>query len=308
MIHLLYHANCADGFAAACLARHALLDGKPSAPGHLRLHPVGYDSPMPVTRENTGVLDRFIFVDFTPPEDWLAEMTDHPKFIDAANCTIIDHHKTKAPIHANLGSKLFTSVFDTTHSGATLTWRHFYASALSRPHSLTLLRHYDLGGVWDDPQNHLTNGARWLVAYLMRCLPRTPEAWTPVLLEYDLHIDTALNRGAILWNKDLRAIRTFAKHPHWVHIGGFDVPALNGIPYGLLNDALAELLTEHPNIHFAAAWSVLSDTDTGGVIKWSLRSRKGGFDCAAFCQTLSPGGGGHPQAAGFSTLDPVQFV
>jgi hypothetical protein len=25
MHHLLHHANCADGFAAACIARHALL-------------------------------------------------------------------------------------------------------------------------------------------------------------------------------------------------------------------------------------------------------------------------------------------
>lgn len=309
MIHILYHANCADGFASACIAFHALLRS-PSlpvseSPSLLKLHPVGYDTPMPIT-STMAVLDRLIFVDFTPPEAWLSEMTD---LIDPASCTIIDHHKTKADVHQAHGGRLFESIFATTQSGAMLTWKHFFPSVSTPPPMpLLLLQHYDLGGVWDDPRHPLTNEARWLVAYLMRCLPRTPEAWTPVLLHYGQDGPRVIDLGARMYSADQRLIRSLVKAPHWVNIGGFEVPALNGIPYGLLNDALAELLIEHPDIHFAAAWSVLTEADAGGVIKWSLRSRKNGFDCAALCQTLAPNGGGHPSAAGFSTLDPVQFI
>ena len=321
MIHLLYHSNCADGFAAACIARHALLDGrKPSPDNGLRLYPVSYEKPMPLNRDNTDLFDRFIFVDFTPTEKWISGMTDHPSRIKPENCTIIDHHKTKADVHKAHGGRLFTSIFDISQSGAMLTWQHFFgvnknshwvfpapASAIPQPPlPLLLLQHYDLGGVWDDPRHPLTNQARWLGAYLMRVLPRNPETWTPILLDYDQHQTRALEIGARLHASDQRLIRALVKAPHWVNIGGLEVPALNGLPRGLLNDAVNELLIEHPDALFAAAWSVLHDS--GGVIKWSLRSRKNGFDCAALCQTLDPNGGGHPHSAGFSTLDPVQFV
>lgn len=305
MIHLLYHANCADGFAAACIARHALLNGRTPSPDHgIHLHPIGYDDGLQCPL-GIGPADHLYYVDYTPPQHII-----HRILASGARLTMIDHHKTAAPRYHNLpDTARLALVFDTAQSGAMLTWKHFFPKVSTPPPTpLLLLQHYDLGGVWNDPAAAQSNEARWLVAYLIRCLPRTPEAWTPLLLDYATHRDGAILAGALLCNKDLRLIRALAKAPHWVVLGGFEIPALNGIPYGLLNDALAELLTEHPNIHFAAAWSVLSDTDTGGVIKWSLRSRKGGFDCAAFCQTLSPGGGGHPQAAGFSTLDPVQFV
>lgn len=307
MIHILYHANCCDGFAAACIARKALLHGREASPGILQLHPVTYETPMPITRENFDAQnDRLVFVDFTPPEKWLLEeMSDliHPK-----NCIVIDHHKTNADVHANFARVFFTSVFDPTKSGTVLTWEHFYSAAMHRYRCLDLLQHYDLGGVWEDPKHAHTNEARWLVAYLMRALPRTPDAWTPVLLDYDTHRNHALDLGARIIAADMRLIRATVRTPHWVVIGGYEVPAVNGIPFGMLNDALAEMLIEHTDAPFAACWTVLGDADAGGVIKWSLRSRKNGFDCATLCKSLSPNGGGHHSAAGFATTEPVHFV
>lgn len=306
MNHILYHANCADGFASACIARHALFckSRATSREFSVMLHPVTYETNIPIF-ELSSSRDTVIFVDFTPPEAWLSAMTNHPSGLHLDNCLIIDHHKKAEKLH-NL--KLpFTSVFDLTQSGTMLTWKHFFPQKSTPPPlTLILLQHYDLGGVWNDPTHPLTNEARWLVAYLMRCLPRTPEVWTSVLLNYAVHQTNALNLGARLYANDQRIIRAAVKAPHWVNIGGLEAPALNGIPHGLLNDALHELLMDNPDALFAAAWSVLPDS--GGVIKWSLRSRKGGFDCSDFCHSLDPNGGGHPCAAGFSTTDPVQFV
>lgn len=301
MIHLLYHANCADGFASACLALHALTTDRAPA-----LTPIGYDDTEQCPSEiNPG--DHVYYLDYTPPRNIIIRL-----LASGAQVTIIDHHKTAKPVLDSLGSAVRLNVlFDTKHSGASLTWAFFFKSLPSLMTVCTGLEHYDLGHVWNDPKHPLTNEARWLVAYLMRCLPRTPQAWLPVLLNYEAHRDHALDKGALMWNKDLRYIRACAKHPHWVNVGGFEVPALNGIPYGLLNDALHEMLTEHPDAAFAAAWSVLPKE---GLIKWSLRGRPGGMDLGHFCQTLDPatdgkpGGGGHPQAAGFSTLDPIHFL
>jgi hypothetical protein len=309
MIHLLYHANCCDGFASACIASHSL---QASQSQSLVLSPIGYDDAQQCPSEiNPG--DHVYYLDYTPPRNIIIRL-----LAASAQVTIIDHHKTAQPILFPIGpAERLNVLFDTEHSGAALTWQHFsgtptiVSAALSLNQCIPLLRHYDLGHVWNDPKHPLTNEARWLVAYLMRCLPRTPQAWLPVLLNFEAHRETALNTGAVMWNKDLRYIRAFARHPHWVNVGGFEVPALNGIPYALLNDALAEMLIEHPDAAFAAAWSVLPDE---GVIKWSLRGRKGGMDLGAFCQSLDPttegkpGGGGHPQSAGFSTTDPVHFL
>lgn len=305
MLHLLYHDNCADGFAAACIARHAFMNSQSprlpvtKAPIPLNLQPIGYEDALqcPLSIQRT---DHVYYVDYTPP----ANIIEHV-LASGARLTMIDHHKTAAPRFHNLpDTDRLTLVFDMSQSGAMLTWKHFLSD--SPPLPVNLLQHYDLGGVWDDPRHPVTNQARWLTAYLMRVLPRTPEAWSPVLLDYDQHQTRALEIGARLHASDQRLIRALVKAPHWVNIGGLEVPALNGIPRGLLNDAVNELLIEHPDALFAAAWSVLPDA--GGVIKWSLRSRKNGFDCATLCQTLDPNGGGHPQAAGFSTLEPVQFV
>lgn len=301
MIHLLYHANCADGFAAACIARHALLNVRECSPEILNRQPIGYEDALqcPLSIQRT---DHVYYVDYTPPKNIIEHV-----FASGARLTMIDHHKTAATRYVNLPeSDKINILYDTSQSGAMLTWKHFFGDAAIPPLPLVLLQHYDLGGVWDDPRHPLTNQARWLAAYIMRVLPRTPEAWTPVLLDYDKHQTRALELGARLHASDQRLIRALVKAPHWVNIGGFEVPALNGIPRSLLNDAVNELLIEHPDALFAAAWSVLPDS--GGVIKWSLRSRKNGFDCATLCQTLDQNGGGHPQSAGFSTLDPVQFV
>ena len=304
MTHILYHANCCDGFAAACIAHHALH-------GQATLHPVSYEKPMPITRANMDHhLDRLIFVDFTPPEDWLSEMIDHPRRISSRNCTIIDHHGTQSEIHANYGGQLFNSIFDTTQSGAVLTWKSFFPETTFPPASLLFLQHYDLGHVWNNPKHEHTLESQYLVNYLMRCLPRTPEAWTPVLLDYSTEglRRAALDAGVKLYIGDMRAIRALVKGCYWVNLGGYEVPALNGIPYHLLNNALHELLQEHPSAQFAAAWTVLSDPGTHGVIKWSLRSRKNGFDCAALCKSLAPNGGGHSNAAGFASTEPVTFI
>ncbi len=310
MIHLLYHGHCADGFAAACIARFFL------GAENVTLHPVSYDdaNQLPVPNHLEG---NIVYLDYTPPREVIQVFLDAGR---AHHLTIIDHHKTAAQIHSDLGQDVmrqhvgsgrFTSRFDLVHSGAMLTWKHLcphVATIDCPPFALRMLEFYDLGGPWNEPDHTCAQKARWLHNYLMHALPRTPEAWTPVLMDYAAHERIAMDIGARLQAASMRLIKGAIRHPHFVKIGDFTVPALNGLPHGLLNDALHALLTEHPAEPFAASWQVLGDASSRGVIKWSLRGRKGGLDLGALCKSLDPNGGGHPQAAGFATHTPVLFV
>lgn len=298
MIHLLHHGHCADGFAAACIAKH-FLDKDPCT-----ITPVSYDdaNQIPVPHHQGS---HIVYLDYTPPREVIHMFITSGS---AHHLTIIDHHKTAAQIHSDLGldfmrqhvgSGRFTSRFDLDHSGAMLTWKHLCPHEATRdlpPLSLKLLEFYDLGGPWNEPEHPYAQKARWLHNYLMRALPRTTEAWTPVIMDYAAHEKIALETGARIQAADMRLIKGAIRHPHFVQIGDFVVPALNSLPHGLINDALHALLTEHPAEPFAASWQVLGDASSRGVIKWSLRGRKGGLDLGALCKSLDPKGGGHPQA------------
>ena len=92
MHHLLHHANCADGFAAACIARHALLSqGIPET--DINVQPVNYGWPQQIPA-SFAPGDDVTYLDYTPAQVDI----DHLLFLNAA-LTIIDHHSTAAIRH-----------------------------------------------------------------------------------------------------------------------------------------------------------------------------------------------------------------
>lgn len=330
MIHILHHANCADGFAAACIARLFYFNAVHPLP--LRLQPVNYPDAVQMP-PNLEPGDKLIYVDYTPPEPVLATLT--PAGVNP-DLLVIDHHKTAAAVHDKM-LHAQESVFDVTHSGAALTWRHFFQSPL--PRAVELIEWRDLGHAFqpehaDDPR---TEASHNLHAYLMRCLPRSPEAWTPLLagtpacikspfagsgasgheiadphelsnlqVSQSPNLATALHIGKKMKVIDGRIIDAAVNSPYWLDFHGEEIPALNGLEAGLISDGMNALLKAYPTAPFAASWYV--DPATGQTV-YSLRSRKGGPDVGAIAKALAgDDGGGHPNAAGFHTRNPIPFV
>jgi hypothetical protein len=249
--------------------------------------------------------------------------------------TIIDHHEKMAPLHGyklNPDNKLFAhkfsappfeSVFAFIKSGASLTWEYFHTGTM--PAAVALIARRDLGHAWqdtDDPaEAALNRQALDLHAYLFRLLPRTLEAWSPII-HGQTGLTACLSNGQRLRDADAAIIAHAARHCHWLdikrlirHTGaipeGLDrIPAVNGLGPEMVSDACQMLLSTYPDAPFAASW--WTDAKTGRTT-YSLRSRKPGHpnghtNVNLVAQMCDPGGGGHPCAAGFSTTQPVPLV
>jgi hypothetical protein len=330
MHHLLHHANCADGFAAACIARHALLtQGIPET--DLTIQAVNYGWPQQIPA-SFALGDDVTYLDYTPSQEDIEQLL----FLNAA-LTIIDHHSTAAERHcrckdtglpiADLPAPRFNSWFNLKLSGASLAWTVFHQQSQSGqsgqsspiPRAIELIEWRDLGYAFDplhqdDPR---TNDALNLHAYLFRCLPRTFEAWTPLLLSGSANLkpetsnlepslSAALQTGSRLRLTDSIIIAAAANHPHWLNFHGDEIPAVNGLDAGLISDACTELLKAYPTAPFAASWFIDART---GKATYSLRSRRNSaVNVAEIAASMAPGGGGHPNAAGFSSLHPIPFV
>jgi len=317
--HILYHANCADGFASACIAHLALKD----SPTPIVFHAISYDDKcqMPEGLLCYGGEDVY-YLDYTPPASTIAAlMGTGPEqkevlIPQVANLTIIDHHSGCAEaIHAGLKWTEDTpvrSIFDRTQCGADLTWNHFFPRQ-TRPIALQLLSFYDLGGPWQNPKDPKSQAALNLQAGLMRATPRTFAEWMPLLLasHKDEALQTCISLGEKLRQADQEVIAAACRRPLWLDFEGHLIPAITGVSPELTNDACHFLLGMYPSAPFVANFFVDAPS---GRIRYRLRSRKDGFNVCDLAKRLDPpteghpGGGGHPCAAGFSTLAPLPRV
>ena len=121
----IYHGNCADGFGAAWVVRKAL--------GEIDFFPGKYQEPPPdVTGKDV------VMVDFSYKRPVLLEMAEK-----ANSILILDHHKTAAEDLLDLPANV-TAKFDMGHSGAMLTWEHFFPGEAPPP----LLLHIEDRDLW----------------------------------------------------------------------------------------------------------------------------------------------------------------
>jgi hypothetical protein len=338
MHHLFHHANCADGFAAACIARHALLlRGIPAE--EITVTPVNYGWPnqIPDIKNKPGesifVGDHIYYLDYTPPSADLVNLVNEVKTWDGTvRLTIIDHHEKAAPLHGfeqdehgvwqRTSTPPFESVFKFTQSGAGLAWQYFHPAG-TQPLAITLIEHRDLGHAFQQPDHPHTNDALALHAYLFRCLPRSFEAWAALLFPTSPLLPV-LQIGARLRAADSCIIAAAVNAAHWLNFSHLSqspslpvspsglsrIPAVNGLDAGLISDACTALLKAYPSAPFAVSWYICPAT---GQAIYSLRSRKPGhpdghINVSQIAATCAPKGGGHPCAAGFSTSTPIPFA
>lgn len=254
----VYHGNCADGFGAAWVIWKAL--------GDIEFFAGTYqEDPPDVTGKDV------ILVDFSYKRPVLLKMA-----ADASSILIIDHHKTAMEDLTDLPSNVKTK-FDMTHSGAVLTFKHFFPNE-DVP---KLLLHIEDRDLW----NFALKNTREIQANVFS-YPYDFSVWDE-LINSDL--DKLSLEGEAIERKhfkDINELLTVTTRE--MYIAGYKIPVAN-LPYTMSSDAGHILAKGKP---FAACYW---DTSTGRV--FSLRSSNEGFDVSEIAKKY--GGGGHRNAAGF---------
>ena len=258
MTTCIYHGNCADGFGAAWVVRKAL--------GDIEFVPGVYQQPPPDVAGKDVIL-----VDFSYKRPVLGEMARV-----ANSILIIDHHKTAAEDLVKLPSNVACD-FDMQHSGAVLTWQHFFPDK-DPP---LLLLHIEDRDLWRFALANTREIQANVFSY-----PYDFQVWDE-LMKMDL--STLIAGGQAIERKHFKDIKELlAVVTREMVIGGYRVFCAN-LPYIHSSDAGHELAKGKP---FGACYW---DTPDGRV--FSLRSTDDGIDVSAVAKPY--GGGGHKNAAGF---------
>lgn len=300
---VIYHANCTDGFGAAFAAWLQLGEDAEYLPMKYG-HSVGANLPMFEGRE-------VYILDFSFPKPDMVDI-----FAEAKLVTWLDHHKTAFEMWTGLyvkdgihiehdydpDSRQPWVTLDDTKSGAMLAWEYFHPGT----EVPMLIQHIDDRDRWQ----FKLDGSKELHAALASYKPWSFEQWRGIFLcglfeketwrvPEEFYMEgTAILRAhnqnvqAVLKQARPCAIRWFDGevdgHPA---VNVFSGLAANAPPF-LASDLGHELANKSGT--FGLVWSMAGD----GQIHCSLRSN-GDYDVSAIAKVF--GGGGHRNAAGFST-------
>ena len=167
--------------------------------------------------------------------------------------------------------------FDMNHSGAMLTWGHFFPDQEPPP----LLLHIEDRDLW----RFALQNTRQIQANVFS-FPYDFQVWDMLMAAAP---GALAAEGEAIERKHFKDIRELlGVTTRDMVIGGYRVPVAN-LPYTMSSDAGHELAKGHP---FAACYW---DTPEGRV--FSLRSTDDGVDVSAVAKQY--GGGGHRNASGF---------
>lgn len=289
---IVYHADCADGFAAAWAAWRGL-----GCRGDVDLCPAVYRQPPP------DVTGREVYVvDFSYPRDVLLGM-----HAQAKSLLVLDHHATAAKALEGLPF----CVFDQGRSGAGLAWDVLAAPRQGRrPKLIDYVEDRDLWR-WELPNSRE-------VSAFLGTLPHALSAFTEAAANLDDAVGEAFTvlKGTAVLQAQARYIDRTVACARWRALevpegtpgatprSGFavgarecfaaDVPVVNAGPW-CVSEVLERLKNDHPAAPFVAAWYERPD----GRLYYSLRSNAEGADVGTIAQFH--GGGGHRHAAGFDT-------
>jgi oligoribonuclease NrnB/cAMP/cGMP phosphodiesterase (DHH superfamily) len=253
---VLYHSGCADGFAAAyvCWLRFG---------ANATYIAVKYGQPVPEIPTDAWVY----IVDFSYKREALEDL-----WTRCAGVTVIDHHKTAAEELAGLE----WATFDQNHSGAVLTWKHFFGED-PVPELIRYVEDRDLWR-WALPESREVSAA--LATY-----PFDFDVW----MSLEANVDQLREVGRPIWKLLRKSAEIQAKQAKLMEVGGYTVPVVNATAF---KDEVCEVLCERcPDAPFVAAYR-----DEGDLRRWSLRAN-GSFDVTTVTKLYR--GGGHAAAGGF---------
>ena len=290
---VIYHANCTDGFGAAFAAWLKLGD-------EAEYLPMEYGKDYSKS-ENTFELDeRNIYVlDFSFPRDVMDLLFSRAKRVEW-----YDHHKSAFEMWCGVyehGMEFYEVVdgkhyiaLDDKRSGAMLAWHNFHPGT----EVPMLIRHIDDYDRWQFKMRGTKEIARAIRSYQ----PWSFDQWEGLLL--DEHYGSMCTEGGAVLRAHNQNVQSAAKQARPCAIRWFDGevdghPAVNvfsglaaNAPAFLASDLGHELANKSGT--FGLVWSMAGD----GQVHCSLRSN-GEYDVSAIAKAF--GGGGHRNAAGFST-------
>jgi len=308
---VIYHANCTDGFGAAFAAWLKLGDEAEYLPMEYLKNTDGVAEFHERVKIDRSISERDVYIlDFSLPKvvmEWL--------FAHARRVVWLDHHKTAFEMYGLANSHRAYALdvlnrttsphyvrLDNNKSGAMLAWEYFHP----KTEVPMLIQHIDDRDRWQ----FKLEGSKEFHATLASYKPWTFEMWEAyflvgnvrfnalkdegraILRAHNQHVQSALKqaRACEIWS-----FKPFANAPGSV-INGFIRYSLNGLaanaPAFLASDLGHELANKSGT--FGLVWSMASD----GQTHCSLRSN-GDYDVSAIAKAF--GGGGHRNAAGFST-------
>lgn len=262
----IYHANCADGFAAAWVVWDYFN-------GEVDLHPASYGEAPPDCEDRNVIM-----VDFSYKRPVLGVIAQQ-----ANSLLVIDHHKTAAEDLTDFDVGDTRIVFDMDKSGAMLTWEWYHSGRLRLPP--LLLQHIQDRDLW----RFEIAGSREVHLGLM-AEPMTMSRWHALMCGGSHARDRLADAGrSIKAHQDRCIADAIRDGRHMLVIGGVEVPAITG-PYQWSSEAGNILAVDRP---FAACYG----RSANGEWVFSLRSEEAGMDVSMIAAQY--GGGGHPHAAGF---------
>jgi len=296
---VIFHADCQDGFGAAFAAWLKLGDEAEYLPMNYLKATDGVAELHERVKLDCSLGERDVYIlDFSLPKvvmEWL--------FAHARRVVWLDHHKTAFEMWCETERDLHCEddrhpennrfiLLDDNKSGAMLAWEYFHPGT----EVPMLIQHIDDRDRWQ----FKLEGSKELHAALRSHEPWTFEQWDeefgfPFGVEWLIQEGRAILRAH---NQNVQAVLKQAR-PTSIRVllseDGF-APVLNGLaanaPASLASDLGHELANKSGT--FGLVWSMAGD----GQIHCALRSN-GDYDVSAIAKVF--GGGGHRNAAGFST-------
>lgn len=261
--HVLYHAQCPDGFGAAWAAWKKFGDTAQYIPVH-------YGEPFPKLPLAADV----IMLD-------TAYKRDRHEMLKALvhSLTVVDHHKTNVDELA----KLPDVHIDLSHSGAVLAWLFFHPSA-PIPELLKYIEDYDL---W---RFMLPNSLE--ISAAISSYAKDFEAWSNLstTIETEDGKKKMVEDGSAILRYKRQKVAEVCENSFWMTVAGYKVPVVNAVNFqSEVGNMLCKL---HPEAPFAAFYY-----EKEKIRCWGLRS-VGDFDVSNIAKAL--GGGGHKNSAGFT--------
>lgn len=264
---IIYHANCLDGYGSAFAAQHHF--GEHGC----ELLAASHGEAVPECRDREVYL-----VDFSFSRAILTQICTQ-----AATVTIIDHHVSALKELEGLDQQQHNLrlIFEMQHSGAVLTWRWFFPHQ-PVPELLLDVEDRDLWN-WQRPGSEIRTAA-------MMSYPYSYSQWRS-WVSGEGTSQQLQQEGEAINRFRSQMIERYKKRAVIGNVAGYQVPIVN-CPSEIASELIGALSEGHP---FAAGYM-----DKGGKRGWSLRSHgEQGEDVSLIAAGF--GGGGHRNAAGFST-------
>lgn len=248
--HVLYHADCFDGFGARFAAETALGD-------KATYIPVSYKDPIPQLPADAKVA----IVDFSYPREQLLDLNSK-----VAGLVVLDHHEKARQALEGLPMV----VFEQERAGSGLAWSYFNGDK-EEPAMLKYVEDRDLWK-WELPQSREVSAA-------IGSLPMNTEVWKNADVE-NLKVE-----GVAIMRAKQQLVDGAVKRAFWGTIDGHKVPITSCSPE-LRSEVGEGLRDKFPEAPFTA---IFYYNDKGGK-EWSLRSEDNKTDVNEIAKKFGGGG------------------